>query len=126
MREFIGQTIGRYYVSEQLGEGGKAFDTRLECDVAVKFIQAQKLTGENNRLIIKRFKNEAQRTVVLVHPNIVPVIDYGEFENIQYLVVKNIPGGTLQASTPGTEMVGYIHTSRRPLFWLQSPGVPSG
>ena len=40
----IGQNIGRYHIVEQLGQGGmatvyKAYDTRLERDVAIKVIR---------------------------------------------------------------------------------------
>ncbi|MCX6067238.1 MAG: hypothetical protein NT121_16040 [Chloroflexi bacterium] len=40
----IGQSIGRYHILEQIGQGGmaivyKAYDTRLERDVAVKIIR---------------------------------------------------------------------------------------
>jgi serine/threonine protein kinase len=43
MSNLIGQHLGKYHFLEQLGEGGiaiafKAYDTRLESDVAVKVI----------------------------------------------------------------------------------------
>ena len=101
MSAFIGQSIGRYHIIEQLGQGGmatvyKAFDTRLECDVAIKFIRKEKLTAENADKALKRFKIEAQKTAQLSHPNIVPITDYGEHEGSPYLVMRYIPGGTLK------------------------------
>jgi serine/threonine protein kinase len=101
MENLIGQSIGRYHILEQLGEGGmaivyKAYDTRLECDVAVKFIRTEKLNGENAEKVLKRFKTEAQKTAALMHPNIIPVIDYGDYEGMPYLVMKYLPGGTLK------------------------------
>jgi len=101
MQNFSGQSIDRYYILEPLGEGGmsivyKAFDTRLECDVAVKFIRSERLNGDNSAKALKRFKDEAQKTAVLSHPNIVPVIDYGEFDGTPYLVMRYMPGGTLK------------------------------
>ena len=40
MTNIIGQSLGRYHILEQLGEGGmvtvrKSYDTRLETDVAL-------------------------------------------------------------------------------------------
>jgi serine/threonine protein kinase len=103
MQNLIGQSIGRYHILEQLGEGGmatvyRAFDTRLDCDVAIKFIRAQKLDGENSTKVLKRFKDEAQKTAALVHPNIIPVIDCGDYKGTPYMVMKYIPGGTLKSS----------------------------
>ena len=101
MPDFTGQSIGRYHIIEPLGEGGmavvyKAYDNILECDVAVKFILAQKLEDVNSEKVLKRFKTEAQKTAALNHPNIIPVTDYGEYEGTPYLVMKYMPGGTLK------------------------------
>ena len=44
MPNLIGQSLGRYHILEQIGQGGmatvyKAFDRQLERDVAVKIIR---------------------------------------------------------------------------------------
>jgi eukaryotic-like serine/threonine-protein kinase len=101
MPEYSGQSIGRYYIVEKLGEGGmaivyKAYDTRLECDVAVKFIRTENLAEKNVEKTLKRFKTEAQKMAQLTHPFILPVTDFGDYEGMPYLVMRYIPGGTLK------------------------------
>lgn len=128
MENLSGVSIGRYQILEPLGEGGmatvyKAFDTRLEQNVAIKVIRMDRLTDENQERALKRFKSEAQKTAALTHSNIVPVIDYGEFEDTPYLVMKYVQGETLKNSTgnpmdyheaakilaPIAEALGYAH-----------------
>ena len=101
MNNFIGQTIGRYHILEQLGEGGmaivyKAFDLRLETNVAVKVIRTERLAPEILGKSLKRFEREAKSLAKLTHPNIVKVTDYGEHEGKPYLVMSYLPGGTLK------------------------------
>jgi basic membrane protein A len=101
MPSLIGQSIGRYHILEQLGEGGmatvyKAFDTRLERDVAIKVIRRNAFPVEQHELVLKRFEREAKALAKLNHPNIVGVIDYGEYEDSPYLVMPYFPGGTLK------------------------------
>ncbi len=101
MSNLIGQSLGRYHILEQIGEGGmatvyKAFDTRLERDVAIKIIRRGAFPPDQLERILKRFEREAKSLAKLSHPNIVGVIDYGEYEDAPYLVMEYLPGGTLK------------------------------
>ncbi len=101
MDTLVGQSFGRYRILEQLGQGGmatvyKAYDTRLERDVAVKVLRTERFAPADLERILKRFEREAKALARLTHPNIVPVIDYGEQEGIPYLVMPYLPGGTLK------------------------------
>ena len=101
MTNLLGQSLGRYHILEQLGEGGmatvyKAYDTRLETDVAVKVIRTENILPSTLDRSLKRFEREAKALARLTHPNIVKVTDYGEYEGKPYLVMEYLPGGTLK------------------------------
>jgi len=98
MPDLTGHELGRYHLIEKLGEGGmavvfKAYDSRLEREVAVKIIRQEKVTSEK---FLKRFAREAKALAKLNHSNIIPIIDYGEHENLPFLVMPYITGGTLK------------------------------
>ena len=106
MDNLIGQSIGRYHIIEQLGQGGmatvyKAYDTRLERDVAVKIIRTDQFPPATLEKVLKRFEREAKALARLSHSNIVSVIDYGEQEDVPYLVMTYLPGGTLKEKIKG-------------------------
>jgi len=97
----IGREIGRYKIHELIGAGGmatvyKAFDARLERQVAIKVIRREAFLQEEMEMLLKRFEREAKSLGQLSHPNIVGVLDYGEFEGAPYLVMEYLPGGTLK------------------------------
>jgi serine/threonine protein kinase len=101
MTNLIGKSLGRYHILEQLGEGGmavvyKAYDTRLETDVAVKVIRTENILPSVLERALKRFEREAKSLAKLTHPNIVKVMDYGDYEGKPYLVLPYLPGGTLK------------------------------
>jgi serine/threonine protein kinase len=101
MADFIGKTIGRYHILEQLGEGGmalvfKAYDTRLEREVALKVIRRGVFAPELLDEVLKRFEREAKSLARMSHPSIVKVHDFGEHEGAPYLVLEYLPGGTLK------------------------------
>ena len=95
------QYIGRYHILEQLGEGGmatvyKAYDTRLERNVAFKVLRTDLFGQAVLDQVLKRFEREAKSLAKLSHPNIVNILDYGEHEGMPYLVMEYLPGGTLK------------------------------
>lgn len=95
----IGQTISHYKIIEKLGEGGmgvvyKAHDTKLDRDVALKFLPPS-LTASPEEL--SRFEQEAKAISALNHPNIATIHDVDEFNGQKYLVLEYITGGTMKA-----------------------------
>lgn len=101
MSNLVGKSIGRYHIIEKLGEGGmatvyKAYDTHLEAEVAVKVIRVDMFPPAVLERVLKRFEREAKALARLNHPNIVSVLNYGEFDGAPYLVMKYLAGGTLK------------------------------
>src|SRR3990170_5881771 len=98
MAGLVGQTLDHYRLVEQLGQGGmatvyRAQDTRRGVDVAIKVLSPT-ITGEKR--FVRRFRREAEIVKQrLKHPNIVPVLAYGETGGYVYLVMPLIQGETL-------------------------------
>ena len=72
--------IDRYVVRELLGEGAfgsvyRAFDPRLEREVALKVLRPEMMTSAQ---AVERFLREAKAAAKLLHPHIVPVHDAGQ------------------------------------------------
>jgi tetratricopeptide (TPR) repeat protein len=88
----------RFQLVEMLGRGGmgevwKARDTRLNRDVAVKFI-AEELTQDT--AAVELFEREARAAAAISHPNICTVYDIGEREGLPFLAMELLEGDTLK------------------------------
>jgi eukaryotic-like serine/threonine-protein kinase len=99
MKKLIGTSLGRYEILDLLGEGGmgvvfKARDTTLRRDLAIKVMHTQFTHQQDFR---DRFLQEAQAAARLDHPCIVPVYDFGQQEDLLYIVMKFVPGDNLEA-----------------------------
>ncbi|HET7208773.1 MAG TPA: tetratricopeptide repeat protein [Terriglobales bacterium] len=95
----IGQTISHYRVREQIGAGGmgvvyRAYDERLEREVALKVLRPGLLTDEAAR---RRFRKEALALARLNHPNVATIFEFGNEGGTDFLVTEYIPGVTLDA-----------------------------
>jgi serine/threonine protein kinase len=95
----IGRTIGRYRITDKLGEGGmgvvyRAEDSTLGRNVAIKVLRPE--LGQHPERM-RRFSQEARAASALNHPNIITVHDAGEFEEGPFLVMELVEGESLRA-----------------------------
>ncbi|KAA3657907.1 MAG: serine/threonine protein kinase, partial [Calditrichaeota bacterium] len=93
----IGKTILHYKILAKLGEGGmgivyRAHDTRLDRDVAIKFLPQQIAANEEER---QRLEGEARSAAALNHPNIATIYAIEEFEDELFIVMEYIDGEEL-------------------------------
>ncbi len=96
-----GDTLGRYELGEELGEGGmatvfRARDKELRRDVAVKVLFPHLARRDE---IVRRFQREARAAAGLEHPNIMRIYDVGgaEGDDPPYIVMEMIRGRSLLA-----------------------------
>jgi len=94
--------IGKYRIDGVLGSGAmgvvyKAYDADIARTVALKTIRHELLDGMQEADIVARFRNEAQASGRLVHPNIVAVYDFGTYNNTTYIAMEYVDGTPLNA-----------------------------
>jgi eukaryotic-like serine/threonine-protein kinase len=97
-KSVVGQQIGPYIVTAQIGRGGMgevylAEDSRLARRVALKLLPSQ-ITQDKQRL--ERFKREARAASALNHPNILTIHEIGEAEGRPFIATEFIEGETLR------------------------------
>jgi ATP/maltotriose-dependent transcriptional regulator MalT/predicted Ser/Thr protein kinase len=99
--DLSGKRIGQYQVVESIGQGGmasvfKAYQSNLDRYVAIKVLPAQHALTPG---FAERFEREAKAVALLNHPNILPIIDYGQEGDLTYIVMKYVQHGTLADRT---------------------------
>lgn len=96
-------SISHYRILQRLGEGGmgvvyRAFDEKLQREVALKVLRAEMATDPER---LSRFEREARALAALNHPNIGTIYEIDEAEGITFIVMEMIQGRTLRKRIAG-------------------------
>ncbi len=100
MADLSGQQVGKYRLIRQIGRGsfGEVYlaeDTHHSTLVAIKIL----LTRVDGTERLESFIHEA-RLIVLNHPHIIRLRDFGIENDMLFLVMDYIPGGTMRQRHP--------------------------
>lgn len=98
LNQLSGTTLGQYELVKLLGKGGmgvvyQSVQTGLDREVAIKVLTPDFAVDPD---YLERFTQEAKIAAALEHPNIVAIFDYGAQEDITYVVMRMLTGGTLE------------------------------
>ncbi|HET9920156.1 MAG TPA: protein kinase [Ktedonobacteraceae bacterium] len=98
MNGLVGKSLGQLRIVERIGAGGmatvfKAYQPALDRYVAIKVLPTY---HARDPIFVQRFVREARSVAKLAHPNIVQIHDFGEQENITFIVMEYVDSGTLK------------------------------
>src|SRR5215469_10496473 len=98
LNSLVGKSLGQFRILEHIGAGGmatvfKAYQPTLDRYVAIKVLPAY---HARDPIFVKRFTQEARSVAKLAHPNIVQIHDFGEQDNITFIVMEYVESGTLK------------------------------
>ncbi len=135
IRDLTGQVFGACTLTGLLGQGGMgavylARQMRPARNVAVKILHPQQpVEGQVYQEFLTRFQREADVIARLEHVNIMPIYEYGEQDNIPFLVMPHLTGGSLrdvlarQGKLSLQEALKYIEQAASALDYAHEQGV---
>lgn len=94
-------TIGKYEIVRELGKGASstvylALDTFANRQVAIKRLNPEGMTEDEAAQFRKLFQNEASLAGKIQHPYITSIYDAALSDDLSYLVMEYVGGGTLE------------------------------
>src|ERR1700693_2651366 len=101
-QSLVGEQVSTCVLERMIGAGGMgvvylARQTRPSRHVAVKLLRPSVgLHTEAYQEFLARFRREADVIAQLDHINILPIYEYGEANNLAYLIMPYLNGGSLR------------------------------
>jgi len=130
LEDLTGKKLGNYEVLKLIGKGGmaavyEAVQPSMNRNVAIKVMDER---FSKSPTFVARFRNEANIIARLEHAHILPVYDFGDQDDILYIVMRFLPTGTLEdrIGISGVELkdaVKYIRQIASALDYAHSKGV---
>ena len=95
------ETLGKYEIKRTLGRGAtgvvyEGWDPIIARRVAIKTVRLPNESDAETEDALARFRREAQAAGRLTHPNIVGVFDYGETNDLAFIVMEFVDGPPLK------------------------------
>lgn len=95
------EKLGKYEIRRELGRGAmgvvyEAFDPQIERAVAIKTILKSSVDKAEAEEAFSRFRREARAAGRLAHPKIVSIYEYGEDDEMAFIVMELIRGKELK------------------------------
>ncbi|MBA2391782.1 MAG: protein kinase [Ktedonobacteraceae bacterium] len=105
LEKFIGATVGNYHLEQLLEQSkwGPVFmaSSRAGTSYVIRFVgtqfQENELNTDAHIVFLGRFQQEANQVASLQHPHILPLLDYGNYQSIPYLVYPHVPLTSLRS-----------------------------
>ncbi len=128
------KTLGKYTLTRKLGHGATStvylgYDPFAKRDVAIKVIKQEILNDPKmGKLYQRQLENEASLAGKLSHPHIAKIYDAVISDDISYIVIEYVGGGTLEKYSepdnllPIDRVVEYMYKCCRALNYAQFHG----
>jgi tRNA A-37 threonylcarbamoyl transferase component Bud32 len=112
------EKLGKYEIKRTLGKGAmgivyEGWDPIIARRVAIKTVRLPDTQDDpETEEALARFRREAQAAGRLTHPNIVGVFDYGETNDLAYIVMEYVDGPSVKSLVDKQERFAIADTVR--------------